>query len=140
MTFMTLPFDLQVPEGYGSAGFGTLPRHNHASVSGASNPQHRSQVTGPMEWPMPMEYPGARLPTNIPPPAHIPRGVSTFHRNPSHPDTGHFSPGHGHSGHSSQQTASTQLNSYDMSPLLGPVLESELVAEMTMQDKIESTV
>lgn len=151
---------LQGPEAYGSPGFGacpTLPRHHHGqqralstSVSASTHPQHMlvdsiaSVGHSSMEWP---SYPGGGRgrhqlplgtshPTNIPPPPHLPGGtsrqLSTFHRNSSL------------AGPSSSQCASTQLNSYDMPPLLQiPPLEeeSETISELPlMQDKIESTV
>jgi len=156
----------QGPEGYGSPGFGacpTLPRHP-VSVSGSSGSSHPGHMLvdsissashgvggivppgnggPPLDWSI--NYPttgpvgggGRRVPHNIPPPPaqqHI-RGVSTFHRSSA-------------SSPKQQVAVSTQLNAYDMSPLLQiPVLEEE--GEMlpdipppppSMQDKIESTV
>jgi hypothetical protein len=161
----------QGPEGYGSPGFGacpTLPRHpvSVSGSSGSSHPGHmlvdsissashsigggQSVVSGggghpSLDW---SNYPGAAgisrrqplTPTNIPPPPaqrqhHC--GVSTFHRGSST-----SSP----ACKGQVASASTQLNAYDMSPLLQiPVLEEETEVNLAdipplMQDKIESTV
>ncbi|OXA61211.1 Nephrin [Folsomia candida] len=138
---------------YGSPGFGacpTLPRHHHGhglstNVSASTHPQHMlvdsTCITGHMEWPTYVGREGRQQrliggPTNIPPPPHLPggqnpRALSTFHRTSSPAGI-------------SSQSASTQLNAYDMPPLLQiPTLEeeSETISELPlMQDKIESTV